>query len=121
VLANREEGMDSARAGGPHASFAPLRSVGDRADTAHIPYIKFGGLKFLEAAHVKDVIAILRWAENPKDEVAALRVLKLVPGIGPGAARARSAACRAHGISSHSPNSCHHARQARRSLRWVRS
>ena len=49
----------------------------------NIPYVKYGGLKFLEAAHVKDVLAILKWAENPKNEVAAFRVLKLLPGMGP--------------------------------------
>jgi DNA helicase-2/ATP-dependent DNA helicase PcrA len=36
-----------------------------------IPFIKFGGLKFLEAAHIKDVLAFVRWAENPRDRVAA--------------------------------------------------
>jgi len=54
----------------------------------NIPFIKYGGLKFLEAAHVKDVLAILRWAENPRDGVAAFRVLQLLPGIGPATARA---------------------------------
>jgi DNA helicase-2/ATP-dependent DNA helicase PcrA len=54
-----------------------------------IPFVKYGGLKFLEAAHVKDVLGILRWAENPRDAVAAFRVVQLLPGIGPGiAARA---------------------------------
>jgi DNA helicase-2/ATP-dependent DNA helicase PcrA len=48
-----------------------------------IPYVKYGGLKFLEAGHVKDVLSILKWAENPKNEVAAFRVLKLLPGMGP--------------------------------------
>jgi DNA helicase-2/ATP-dependent DNA helicase PcrA len=52
-----------------------------------IPFVKFGGLKFLEAAHVKDVLAILRWAENPRDEVAAFRVLQLLRGVGPASAR----------------------------------
>jgi DNA helicase II / ATP-dependent DNA helicase PcrA len=51
-----------------------------------IPFVKFGGLKFLEAAHVKDVLCVLRWAENPRDTVAAFRVLKLLPGVGPAAA-----------------------------------
>jgi len=37
----------------------------------NIPFVKYGGLKFLEAAHVKDVIAVFRWAENPNDRVAA--------------------------------------------------
>ena len=53
----------------------------------NIPFVKYGGLKFLEAAHVKDVLAILRWAENPRDAVAGHRALQLQPGIGPGAAR----------------------------------
>ena len=52
----------------------------------NIPFVKYGGLKFLEAAHVKDVIAVLRWCENISDRPAAFRVLKLLPGIGPGTA-----------------------------------
>jgi DNA helicase-2/ATP-dependent DNA helicase PcrA len=53
----------------------------------NIPFVKYGGLKFLEAAHVKDVLAMLRWAENPRDRVAAYRTLQLLPGIGPATAR----------------------------------
>jgi ATP-dependent exoDNAse (exonuclease V) beta subunit len=49
----------------------------------NIPFVKYGGLKFLEAAHVKDVISVFRWCENPSDRVAGFRVLKLLPGIGP--------------------------------------
>jgi len=49
----------------------------------NIPYVKYGGLKFLEAAHVKDLLAILKWADNPQNEIAAFRVLKLLPGMGP--------------------------------------
>jgi ATP-dependent DNA helicase UvrD/PcrA len=49
----------------------------------NIPYVKYGGLKFLEAAHVKDLLAVLRWADNPKNRVAAFRALQLQPGIGP--------------------------------------
>ncbi len=52
-----------------------------------IPFVKYGGLRFLEAAHVKDVLAILKFAENPADRVAGMRVLQLLPGIGPGTAR----------------------------------
>ena len=48
-----------------------------------IPYVKYGGLKFAESAHVKDVLAFLRLAENYRDMVAALRVLLLIPGVGP--------------------------------------
>jgi len=54
----------------------------------NIPYVKYGGLKFLEAAHVKDLLAVLRWADNPKNRIAAFRALQLLPGVGPaGAAR----------------------------------
>ncbi|HEX5079500.1 MAG TPA: ATP-dependent helicase [Geminicoccaceae bacterium] len=53
----------------------------------NIPFVKYGGLKFLEAAHVKDVLAILRWAENPRDRVAAYRTLQLLQGVGPATAR----------------------------------
>ncbi len=49
----------------------------------NVPFVKFGGLKFLEAAHVKDLLACLRWAENPRDRVAGFRVLLLLPGVGP--------------------------------------
>ncbi len=48
-----------------------------------IAFHKFGGLKFAEAAHVKDLVAFLRLAENPRDVVSGLRLLKLLPGIGP--------------------------------------
>lgn len=53
----------------------------------NIPFVKFGGLKFLEAAHIKDTICILRWAENPQDSMAAYRVLQLLDGIGPAIAK----------------------------------
>jgi DNA helicase-2/ATP-dependent DNA helicase PcrA len=49
----------------------------------NIPFVKFGGLRFLEAAHVKDVLSVLRFIENPSDRVAGFRVLQLLPGIGP--------------------------------------
>ena len=52
----------------------------------NIPFVKFGGLKFLEAAHVKDLLAVLRWAENPLDRMTGFRVLQLLPGVGPGTA-----------------------------------
>ena len=54
----------------------------------NIPFVKFGGLKFLDAAHVKDVLAVLRLAENPRDRIAGFRVLQLMPGIGPATAEA---------------------------------
>ena len=49
----------------------------------NIPYHKYGGLRFLEAAHVKDLVAFLRLLENPRDELAWFRVLQLMDGIGP--------------------------------------
>jgi DNA helicase-2/ATP-dependent DNA helicase PcrA len=49
----------------------------------NIPYVKFGGLKFLDSAHIKDVLALLRWVENPRDRVAGFRVMQLMQGIGP--------------------------------------
>ena len=45
--------------------------------------MKFGGLKFLEAAHIKDLLSLLRWAENPRDRAAGFRVMQLMEGVGP--------------------------------------
>ncbi|MHB1864529.1 MAG: ATP-dependent helicase [Gemmatimonadaceae bacterium] len=53
-----------------------------------IPFEKWGGLKFLEAAHVKDVLAFLRVLDNPRDEVSWYRIFMLMPGIGDVTARA---------------------------------
>jgi DNA helicase-2/ATP-dependent DNA helicase PcrA len=63
----------------------------------HIPFEKWGGLKFLEAAHVKDVLAFLRVVDNPRDEVSWYRVLMLIPGIGDVTARAIMDAMAARG------------------------
>ena len=51
-----------------------------------IPFVKYGGLKFLEAAHIKDVLALLRFAHNPRGRLAGFRVLQLIPGVGPATA-----------------------------------
>jgi len=48
----------------------------------NIPFVKFGGLKFLEASHIKDVMALLRFAQNPRGRMAGFRAVQLVPGIG---------------------------------------
>jgi DNA helicase-2/ATP-dependent DNA helicase PcrA len=48
-----------------------------------IPFVKYGGLRFLEAAHVKDLLSLLRWADNPRNQMAAFRALQLLPGMGP--------------------------------------
>lgn len=52
----------------------------------NIPYHKYGGLRFLDAAHVKDMMVFLRLAENSRDEMAWFRAVQLLDGIGPGAA-----------------------------------
>jgi DNA helicase II / ATP-dependent DNA helicase PcrA len=52
-----------------------------------IPFVKFGGLKFLEAAHVKDLLSVLRWVQNPRGRLAGFRVVQLIPGLGPASAR----------------------------------
>ena len=84
ILANRETGMqlrDQAVLfrGSHHSDRLELELL-----RRNIPYVKYGGLKFLEAGHVKDLLSILKWAENPRNQVAAFRVLKLLPGMGPG-------------------------------------
>ncbi len=48
-----------------------------------IPFVKYGGLRFLEAAHVKDLLSLLRWADNPRNQMSAFRALQLLPGMGP--------------------------------------
>ncbi|MBW3590897.1 MAG: ATP-dependent helicase [Actinobacteria bacterium] len=53
----------------------------------NIPYVKFGGLRFLETAHVKDLLCTLRIVENPSDELAWFRILQLLEGVGPATAR----------------------------------
>lgn len=52
-----------------------------------IPFVKYGGLRYLEASHVKDLLAAFRLADNPRDEMAWFRLLQLVPGVGPAKAR----------------------------------
>jgi ATP-dependent DNA helicase UvrD/PcrA len=52
-----------------------------------IPFVKYGGLRYLEAAHVKDLIALLRLADNPRDEISWFRILQLIDGVGPVTAR----------------------------------
>ncbi len=66
-----------------------------------VPFVKFGGLRFLESAHMKDVMAVLRWADNPAAHLAALRVARLVPGIGPAALQRFEAA--GHDLACYTP------------------
>ncbi len=87
VLAAREEGMEL------RAQAVLFRTGHDSAllelelGRRRIPFVKYGGLRYLEAAHVKDLVALLRLADNPADEMSWFRVLQLLDGVGPIRAR----------------------------------
>src|SRR3954447_15945296 len=87
VLAAREHGMDL------RAQAVLMRTSHDsdllelELARRRIPFVKYGGLRYLEAAHVKDFVALLRLADNGADEVAWFRVLQLVEGLGPVSAK----------------------------------
>ena len=72
----------------------------------NIPYVKYGGLKFLEAAHVKDVLALLRWIDNPRNRGAGFRTLQLLPGIGPAVAERCLNALDHAGYALHALDEC---------------
>jgi DNA helicase-2/ATP-dependent DNA helicase PcrA len=87
VLDHREQGV-------PLKEQAVLFRAGHHSDLLevelsrrNIPFVKYGGLKFMEAAHVKDALAVLRVLENPRDEVSWFRVFQLLEGVGPATAR----------------------------------
>jgi DNA helicase-2/ATP-dependent DNA helicase PcrA len=87
VLASREAGIALKRQ-------AVLFRTGTHSDVLEIelakrkiPFVKYGGLKFLEASHVKDLLSVLRWADNPHNQLAGFRVLQLMPGMGPANAK----------------------------------
>jgi len=52
-----------------------------------LPFTKYGGLKFLEAGHIKDILGVRRWADNPRNILAAFRIIQILPGMGPANAR----------------------------------
>src|SRR5262249_50969676 len=87
ILERREEGVALTRQAvlfrAAHNSDALEVELGHR----NIPFVKWGGLRFLEAAHIKDLLAFLRILENPRDKLSWMRVLQLLDGIGPGRAR----------------------------------
>ena len=87
ILRRREEGLDLRRQAVLYRTSHHSVLLEGELTRRNIPYVKFGGLKFLEAAHIKDLLALLRLAENPRDLVAGIRVLQLLPGIGPKRAR----------------------------------
>jgi DNA helicase II / ATP-dependent DNA helicase PcrA len=87
VLAAREEGVDL------RAQAVLFRATHDsdllelELTRRGIPFVKYGGLRYLDAAHVRDLVALLRLATNPADEVSWFRVLQLLDGVGPVRAR----------------------------------
>ena len=106
ILEHREQGT-------PLRQQAVLFRTGHHSDVLeleltrrNIPFVKYGGLKFLEAAHVKDVLAMLRILENPRDEVSWFRVLQLLDGVGPAGARKimHAIGVRAIGVQAGSPS-----------------
>jgi DNA helicase II / ATP-dependent DNA helicase PcrA len=87
VLAAREQGMGLREQ-------AVLFRTGHDSDLLEleltrrqIPFVKYGGLRYLDAAHVKDFIALLRLSDNPADELSWFRLLQLLDGVGPARAR----------------------------------
>lgn len=83
ILASREQGLELKQQAVLFRAADASAQVELELQRRDIPFIKFGGLKFLEAAHVKDLIAILRWGQNAGDRLAGFRTLQLVPGCGP--------------------------------------
>ncbi len=86
VLAAREEGVSLSRQAVLFRAAHHSADLELELSRRNIPYRKYGGLRVAETAHVKDLAAFLRLAENPRDELAASRVLTLLSGIGPAAA-----------------------------------
>jgi DNA helicase-2/ATP-dependent DNA helicase PcrA len=87
VLAQREAGVPMKRQAVLFRSSHHSDLLEVELARRNIPYVKHGGLKFLESTHVKDLLAVLRWAESPRHGVAAFRALQLLPGMGPAGAR----------------------------------
>jgi len=84
ILANREAGVRLKSQAVLFRASHHSATLEVELTRRNIPFVKFGGLKFLEAAHVKDVLALLRWANNLRDRVSGFRIAQLLPGIGPG-------------------------------------
>lgn len=83
VLAHREGGLALKSQAVLFRSSSHSAALELELARRNIPFVKYGGLKFLEAAHVKDLLAVLRFAQNPRGRMAGFRVTQLIPGIGP--------------------------------------
>jgi len=87
ILAQREEGTALKQQAVLFRTSHHSTNLEIELTRRNIPFVKFGGLRFLETAHVKDLLPLLRFIENPRDRVAGFRVMQLMPGIGPGTAQ----------------------------------
>lgn len=87
VLQRREQGLKLKRQAVLFRTASHSAPLELELTRRNIPFVKFGGLKFLESTHVKDVLSVLRWAENPRHRLAGFRVSQLLPGFGPASAR----------------------------------
>ena len=87
VLAAREEGMDLQRQAVLFRTNHDSALLELELTRRQIPFVKYGGLRYLEAAHVKDFLAVLRVSDNGADEVSWFRLLQLLDGVGPMRAR----------------------------------
>jgi DNA helicase-2/ATP-dependent DNA helicase PcrA len=96
ILENREEGALLKKQAVLFRTSSHSGPLEIELTRRNIPFVKFGGLKFLDAAHVKDMLALLRFVENPRDRVAGFRVMHLLPGIGPASAQRIFAPLPAH-------------------------
>ncbi|PWW00308.1 Rep family ATP-dependent DNA helicase [Hoeflea marina] len=83
VLANREVGIALKQQAVLFRTSSHSGPLEVELTRRNIPFVKFGGLKFLDSAHVKDMLAVLRFAQNPRDRVAGFRLMQMLPGIGP--------------------------------------
>ncbi len=83
VLAHREGGLALKRQAVLFRTSSHSAALELELARRNIPFVKFGGLKFLEAAHVKDLLALLRFVHNPRGRMAGFRATQLIPGIGP--------------------------------------
>ena len=87
VLRRREEGLALKQQAVLFRTASHSAALELELSRRRIPFVKYGGLRFLEAAHIKDLLSLLRWVQNPRGVLAGLRVARLVPGIGPAIAR----------------------------------
>ena len=86
VLENRETGTDLKEQAVLFRTSHHSGPLEVELTRRNIPFVKFGGLRFLDSAHVKDLLALLRFAHNPRDRVAGFRIMQLMPGVGPASA-----------------------------------